>query len=73
MSDEETRTRPQGVFITLDAIYETVTKIDKKIDTELDAVKEEISKMKAQLAAQWVICGILVTAIGFLVTKGLGT
>lgn len=69
---EKAHTRPQGVFITLEAIYATVTSIDDKIDTELTALREEISKIKAQLAAQWVVCGILVTAIGFLVTKGLG-
>lgn len=71
--NEQTHTRPQGVFITLEAIYQTVTNIDDKIDTELNAVRQEIAKMKAQLAAQWVVHGILVTTIIFLVQKGLTT
>lgn len=68
---EGSHTRPQGVFITLEAIYATVTNIDDKIDTELNSVREEIGKMKAQLAAQWVIHGILVTTLIFLIQKGL--
>lgn len=68
---ENTHTRPQGVFITLEAIYQTVTNIDDKIDTELNAVRTELAKMKAQLAAQWVVHGILVTTIVFLVQRGL--
>lgn len=79
---ERTHTRPQGVFITLDAIYQTVTSIDDKLDKELTAIygkinsemhaiHQEISKMKAQLAAQWVVHGILITTIIFLMQKGL--
>lgn len=63
--------RPQGVFITLEAIYATVTSIDDKIDTELNAVRAELAKMKAQLAAQWVVHGILITTIVFFIQKGL--
>lgn len=66
-----THTRPQGVFITLEAIYQTVTSIDDKIDAELNAVRSELAKMKAQLAAQWVVHGILVTTIIFLMQRGL--
>lgn len=69
----DTHTRPQGVFITLEAIYQTVTSIDDKIDTELNVIRQEIAKMKAQLAAQWVVHGILVTTIVFLVQRGLTT
>lgn len=69
--DRNTHTRPQGVFITLEAIYQTVTSIDDKIDTELKAINQEIAKMKAQLAAQWVVHGILITTIVFLLQKGL--
>lgn len=68
---ENTHTRPQGVFITLDAIYTTVVNIDEKIDNELKAVHIELSKVKAQLAAQWVVHGILITTIVFLMQKGL--
>lgn len=71
MDSQSPHTRPQGVFITLEAIYQTVTSIDDKIDTELKAINQEIAKMKAQLAAQWVVHGILITAIIFLVQKGL--
>lgn len=67
----DTHTRPQGVFITLEAIYQTVTNIDDKIDTELNALRTELAKMKAQLAAQWVVHGILVTTIVFLIQRGL--
>lgn len=70
---ERTHTRPQGVFITLDAIYQTVTSIDDKIDMELRAIHQEISKLKAQLAAQWVVHGILITTIVFLIQKGITT
>jgi len=59
------------VFITLEAIYDTVTSIDDKIDTELNALRAELAKMKAQLAAQWVVHGILVTTIVFLMQKGI--
>lgn len=69
--NEQPHTRPQGVFITLEAIYQTVTSIDDKIDTELNVIRQEIAKMKAQLAAQWVVHGILVTTIAFLIQKGL--
>lgn len=70
-SKEHVHTRPQGVFITLEAIYQTVTNIDDKIDTELNAVRGELAKMKSQLAAQWVVHGILVTTIVFLIQKGI--
>lgn len=70
---ERPATRPQGVFITLDAIYQTVTSIDDKIDMELRAIHQEISKLKAQLAAQWVVHGILITTIVFLIQKGITT
>jgi len=69
--NRDTHTRPQGVFITLDAIYQTVTSIDDKIDTELKAINQEIARLKAQLAAQWVVHGILVTTIVFLIQKGI--
>lgn len=68
---DNTHTRPQGVFITLEAIYQTVTSIDDKIDVEMTSIRNEIAKMKAQLAAQWVVHGILITTIAFLVQRGL--
>lgn len=70
-NQQGTHTRPQGVFITLEAIYATVTSIDDKIDSELRAVNNELAKMKAQLAAQWVVHAILITALGFLISRGL--
>lgn len=70
--DTSPHTRPQGFFITLEAIYSTVTSIDDKMDTELRAVHQELAKVKAQLAAQWVVHGILITIIVFLAQKGLG-
>lgn len=63
--------KPPGIFVTLREIHATVLAIDDKIDTEIGKLKEEISKIKAQLAAQWVIMGILITTIAFLVQKGL--
>ena len=68
---DNNHTRPQGVFITLEAIYQTVTSIDDKIDVEMASIRNEIAKMKAQLAAQWVVQGILITTIAFLVQRGL--
>lgn len=70
---DNTHTRPQGVFITLEAIYQTVTSIDDKIDTEMNAIRNEMSKMKAQLAAQWVVHGILITTIVFLIQRGIAS
>ena len=72
-SDHDTHTRPQGVFITLEAIYQTVTSIDDKIDTEMNAIRDEMAKMKAQLAAQWVVHGILITTIVFLIQRGIAS
>lgn len=60
-----------GVFITLRQIYDMLTKIDDKLDSELIDVRREISALKAQLAAQWVVHGILLGAIVFLVQRGL--
>lgn len=64
-------TRPIGVVVTIKEIYDTVQSIDAKMDSDLRLLREEISKLKAQLAAQWVVHGILVAAIIFLTQKGL--
>ena len=64
--------KPIGVIVTLKEIYDTVNRIDDKLDREISGIKDEISKLKAQLAAQWVVHGILVSAIIFLIQKGLG-
>ena len=72
-SDHDAHTRPQGVFITLEAIYQTVTSIDDKIDKEMNALRDEMAKMKAQLAAQWVVHGILITTIIFLIQRGIAS
>jgi hypothetical protein len=64
-------TRPVGFFVTLREIHDTVKSIDDKLDTEVSKLKEENSKIRAQLAAQWVVHGILVTTIVFLIQRGL--
>lgn len=71
MDQDEKVSRQPGVFITLENIYLTVTSIEAKLDAELIAVRTEISTMKSQLAAQWVIHGILAVVIVGLITKGL--
>lgn len=64
--------KPVGVIVTLKEIYDTVNRIDDKLDREIIGIKDEISKLKSQLAAQWVVHGILVSAIIFLIQKGIG-
>lgn len=66
-----TQGQTAGVFITLREIHSRVIDIDDKLDNSINELRNEISKLKAQLAAQWVVHGILVTAIVFLVQKGL--
>lgn len=65
-------TKPIGVFVTLKEIHTTVLAIADKLDDEVGKLKSEISTIKAQLAAQWVIQGIQVTVIIYLVQKGIG-
>lgn len=78
-----THTRPQGVFITLEAIYQTVTSIDDKIDTELkevrkevaavrEAMNAEITRLKIQLASLWVVYGIMLAGITAYISRGFG-
>lgn len=64
---EETKpqTRETGVMVTLRDIYNSVKEIDNKLD-------DELGKLKTQVAAQWVIHGIMVAAIVSLVTRGIG-
>ncbi len=77
--DSNTHTRPQGVFITLEAIYQTVTSIDDKIDTELKEVRKEvaqarkdldaeITRLKVQVSALWVVYGIMLAGLTTVVT-----
>lgn len=66
-----THSKPPGIFVTLREIHSAVLAIDDKLDTEIGKLREEISKIKTQLAAQWVIVGIVITTIAFLVQKGL--
>lgn len=63
--------KPVGVFVTLREIHGTVISIDEKLDTEIGKLKDEIAKIRAQLAAQWVVHGILITTIVVLIQKGL--
>lgn len=71
MTEHDAHTKPIGVFVTLREIHGTVLSIDEKLDTEIAKLKEEIGKIRAQLAAQWVVHGILITTIAFLIQKGL--
>jgi hypothetical protein len=71
MTESSGHLKPPGIFITLREIHTMVGNIDEKLDKEISTLKEEISKIKAQLAAQWVVMGILITTIAFLIQKGL--
>lgn len=68
---QDNHTRPIGVLVTIREIHGTVLKIDEKLDQEVSKLKEEIATVRAQLAALWVIHGIVVTTIVFLLQKGL--
>lgn len=72
MTEENTHTKPIGVFVTLREIHQTVMKIDDKLDDEVGKLKSEIWGIKAQLAAQWVVHGILIATIVYLIQKGIG-
>lgn len=56
--------REQGVLITLREIYNTVKTIEDKMD-------DELGKLKAQVAAQWVIHAIMVAVIINVVSRTL--
>jgi len=63
--------QPIGELITLKDIHNIVTEIDKKLDSEIRTLRDELAKLKAQLAAQWVVHGIMLSAIVFLLQKGI--
>ena len=63
--------KPIGVLITLKDIHNIVTEIDKKLDSEIRTLRDELAKLKAQLAAQWVVHGIMLSAIVFLLQEGI--
>lgn len=71
MTTGENHQRQVGFFVTLKEIHEIVIKLDGKMDHENNKMKEELARVKSQIAAQWVIHGILVTTIAFLVQRGL--
>lgn len=53
--------KPAGVFVTLKEIHATVERIDDKLN-------DELTKIKMQLAAQWVVHGIMIAVIIALIT-----
>ena len=56
--------REQGVLITLREIYNTVKTIEEKVG-------DDVGKLKAQVAAQWVIHAIMVAVIINVVSRTL--
>ena len=72
MDNEDTRTKPVGFFVTIKEIHNTVMNIADKLDNEVSKLKSDISGLKSQLAAQWVIQGIQIATIIYLIQKGIG-
>ncbi|GAA1579154.1 hypothetical protein ACIFOC_00434 [Leucobacter aridicollis] len=77
MSDEA-----PGVIVTLPEIYKKVLETDTKLDKVIGAVEqmvainsrldnhgERLRKIESQLAAQWIVVGVVVTVIGAAVVK----
>ena len=73
MPPEETKEeqRPLGFLFTLERIYEIVGETSQKLDDEVSRLKTVISRLQAQLAAQWVVQGIMLAVITFLVQEGI--
>lgn len=69
----------QGVVvITLTTIYETVKDVPALVEdmknqkAEVKEVRLDIGKLKSQVAAQWVIVGIIIVALGSQASKMFG-
>lgn len=62
MSDNDTK--PQGIVVTIREMYDMLVKLDNRLDGEL-------ANLKAQVSAMWVVHGIMLGVITFLITKGL--
>ena len=63
--NQDQNARPIGVVVTIKEIHATVERIDDKLN-------DELTKIKMQLAAQWVVHGIMVAVIVALVTNRVG-
>lgn len=83
MSDIGPRTTP-GVVVTLPEIYQKVQETDTKLDRVIGAVEqmvainsrldnhgERLRKVESQIAAQWIVVGVMTTIIGAAVVKTL--
>lgn len=56
--------KEHGVIVTLRDIYDSVGRIENKMD-------DELGKLKTQVAAQWVIHGILVAVLINIISRSL--
>ncbi|MBL3682641.1 hypothetical protein D3229_09890 [Leucobacter aridicollis] len=70
------------MIVTLPEIYKKVLETDTKLDKVIGAVEqmvainsrldnhgERLRKIESQLAAQWIVVGVVVTVIGAAVVK----
>jgi hypothetical protein len=56
------------VKVTLTTIYDKLLDLDKKVDPMVSH-SERLRKVEQQLAAQWVVVGIVVVALGGMLVR----
>lgn len=69
-------TRPTGVTIAQREIYdmlvairnEDLPELKREISAELNPLKAEVSRLKSQLSAIWVTHGLVILAVGGILT-----
>lgn len=62
MENHNPPTKPVGIFLTLDKMYDKLVKIDEDINNRM-------RKMESQIAVLWVINGIVIATIIAVITQ----